>query len=408
MLAVAGINYQSAGFEHLSRFTTSNKVVEPCGDGILGKVWVKTCNRIEIYADLNLHCQKASEKLLLQQFGLNNRPEGLYIYFEDDAMMHLLKVSAGLDSAIVGEDQVLHQLKQAYKLSAGSKFNSPLLNKLFHKAFETGKNVRTFTNINKGNVSAASIAVSLIQSFIAEYQIQKNPSVLVIGAGETGALVTQILAGKGIQEISIWNRTASKAKAVAKQYGALAIPVKSLAEKFAQASIVVVAIRKKTPLLDYSQTASGKSAKRIIIDLSLPFQVQEDVASKNSFLYNLEQITAISEENAEKRKEAIDDAMQLVWASLHEIKAWKEQEWVGQTLQQWQILLHQIQERQLKAFAKKNPVADLNALAAYGRQLSANLLRQLAWTIRQQEKEGSEGQQWARLLSTVEPYEQLN
>lgn len=407
MIAVAGINYQSAGFETLSRISAAKRQAELRSDAISGMVWVQTCNRIEVYADLNLHCRKAAEKLLLQQLGPGLPKKITYLHFEDDAILHLFKVAAGLDSAIVGEDQVLHQLKIAFKQSADQHLNTPLLNKLFHKAFETGKNVRTHTKLNKGNISAASIAAELLDSFKKEYRLQQSEPVLIIGAGETGALITEILVNKGFQQVMVWNRTAAKAKKLANEFGVAAIPVKSLADYYSTSSMVVVAIQKEKPVIDFSQV-SQSGHKRIIIDLSMPRQVEETENSANNFIYNLESITAISSGNSAKRNEAIDDALQLVWASFHEFKAWKEQEWVGQTLQQWKILLNQIQERQLKSFSRRHPQADLETLSLFAQDLSAQMLKQLAWTIRQQEKEGSEGQQWSRLLSAVEPYEQLN
>ncbi len=407
MIAVAGINYQSAGFEVLSRISAAKRQAGLRSDAISGMVWVQTCNRLEIYADLNLHCRKAAEKLLLQQLGPDLPKKITYLHFEDDAVLHLFKVAAGLDSAIVGEDQVLHQLKLAFKQSACQHLNTPLLNKLFHKAFATGKNVRTHTNLNKGNISAASIAAELLQSFRQEYPALKGTPVLIIGAGETGALVTEILVKKGFTQIMVWNRTAAKAKKLANEFGVTAIAVKSLADCYSKSSMVVVAIQKQTPALDFSINGQP-GVKRILIDLSMPLQVQEAANSADSFVYNLEGITAIRTSNTAKRKEAIDDALQLVWASFHEFKAWKEQEWVGQTLQQWKVLLTQIQERQLKSFTRQHPDADQETLSLFARDLSAQMLKQLAWTIRQQEKEGSEGQQWSRLLSSVEPYEQLN
>jgi glutamyl-tRNA reductase len=408
MIAVAGINYKTAGFEKLARFSGGPFVPGNRPELVSGQVWVETCNRVEVYADLNLHCKKSAERLLLELLGLKMKEPGIYVHFEDEAMLHLLKVSAGLDSAILGEDQVLSQLKSAFQIASDKRQNSPFLNKVFHKAFETGKLVRTLTSINKGHISAASIAVTLLESFTREYTKLKSAPILIIGAGETGSLITEILSKKGYKNLFIWNRSAIKATNLAKRTGGIVIPHNELEVNFMQAGAVIIAVSGKKPVLDFSGVTKNKAVKQLIIDLSLPYQVPAEIENKNTFLYNLDHIAAISKDNEGKRKEAIEDAMQLVWAALYELKAWKEQEWVGQTLQQWKIMLDQLQERQLKSFIKKFPDADPDSLAAFGREMSANMLKQLAWTIRQQEKEGSEWQKWSKLLSTVEPYEQLN
>lgn len=408
MIAVAGINYQSAGYRQLSRVSSAVTGEAMPVRNLLGAVFVSTCNRIELYADLDLNCTTAAEKVLLKQLKLKKKPDGMYIHFEDDAILHLLKVAAGLDSAILGEDQVVSQLRKAFAEATSQKFTTSLLNKIFHKAFETAKLVRSLTDINKGNISVASIAAGLVQSFYGENaELSKQP-ILVIGCGETGSLLTQILVAKGYKDILVWNRTAAKAKAMSSQFGVTCLPAKALLAQYQKSAVVLVAVSTKEPIINYNVDQAAGDSRKLIIDLSLPFQVSDEVGNENCFVYNLEQVTAISKENSEKRQEAVDDAMQLVWSALHELKTWREQEWVGKTLQQWQLVLNQVQERELKTYLKNNPAADVASLAEFGRALTGNMLKQIAWMIRQQEKAGDESRQWSKILATVEPYEQLN
>lgn len=411
MIAVAGISYYSAGFDMLAKFAglaeqaVSDKSISTAFTGI---VWVNTCNRVELYADIPVHCRKSAEKLMLRQFGLTEKTEGLYIHLEDDAILHLLKVAAGLDSAVTGEDQVLGQLKTAYKNAVTANHTSPWLNRIFHKAFETGKNIRNLTDINKGHQSIASIAVALAGSFVTEYPAESRNGVLILGAGETGSLVAEILIDKGFSNISIWNRSTVKARKVAAKLGLNVVTTDQLEQSYRSSSVVMVAIRNKEPLLNYSAERTAPSAKRLVVDLSMPFQVADNAENANNYVYNLSHIAAIRKETHEKRKEAIDDAMQLIWAALSELAAWKEDQWIGKTLQQWKLMMQQLKERQIKEYKQKHPEADSEILSGFGDELSATILRQLAWSIRQQQKDSADWNKWSKLLANVEPYEQLN
>ncbi|KIC93935.1 glutamyl-tRNA reductase [Flavihumibacter solisilvae] len=411
MIAVAGISYYSAGFDMLAKYAG---LAEEAASGnsisgaFTGIVWVSTCNRVEIYADIPVHCRKRAERLMLQQFGLTEKTEGFYIYTEDEAILHLLKVAAGLDSAVTGEDQVLGQLKLAYKNAVTANLTSPWLNRIFHKAFETGKSIRNLTDINKGHQSIASIAVALAGSFVTEYPAESSNGVLILGAGETGALVAEILVNKGFSNISIWNRSTIKARKLAVKLGLNVVTTDQLEHSYRTSSVVMVAIRNKEPLLNYGAERTAPSAKRLVVDLSMPFQVADTAENANNYVYNLSHIAAIRKETLEKRKEAIDDAMQLIWSAMSELATWKEDQWIGKTLQQWKLLMQQLKERQVRDYAEKHPEVDSATLSRFGEELSANILRQLAWSIRQQQKDGADWNKWSKLLANVEPYEQLN
>ncbi len=405
MIVVAGISFSSAGFEQLARFTGNFSGGSDMVDGIAGQVWLQTCNRLELYAELENDDPQLAEKILLQAFGLRQRPEGWYICQEEAAVFHLLKVAAGLESAILGEDQILGQLRLAFQHAAENRMTTSFLNKVFHKAFATGKQVRRLTAINKGHQSVASIAVSLADGFARRNQLGKTAEILLLGAGETGNLLTEILVDKEYRNIRIWNRTSSRSIELASRFDLQVVSQKELLQAYRQADIVLIATSAKKALLPYHSGPLKK--QRLLIDLSMPFQVDPQPAIPGTILYNLTQIADIRQETQQNRNRAVQDALQLVYAAREEVMSWKEEKTVSQTMQQWKYLLDRVRQRSLKAFLKAHPGASENELETYGRQLMSQVMNQLGWTVRQQQLT-DEGSQWSRLLSNVEPYEQLN
>lgn len=402
MIAVAGINHSSAGFSDLSGFSSRFKPAANRPDLLCGQVWLHTCNRIELYADLRLHCHKSAEKQLLSLFGLTEKPAGFFVYLEEKAALHLLRVASGIESAVTGEDQILHQLKKSYQAALEQQASSPLLNKLFHTAFETGKEVRTATSINKGNCSVAAIAASLAETYTNNPANTKNPSILIIGAGETGALVADILVKKGFTNIRIWNRTFSKAEKIAATPGITAIPVESIGEEYLKSDISIVAITKKEPLIDFHFPTLELKKNKLVLDLSMPFQVPLSVQQANCRLYNLETINTLKAEQEEKRKSAIEDANRIILSKMGEWKEWLQQQWISQTLRQWKIVFEEIRQRELQQFIKKYPGSNPGILTELSTSLSATFLKQLAWTFRQQEHKSEEWKQWAGLDKSTE------
>lgn len=402
MIAVAGINHSSAGFSRFSGFSSAFRAADSRSSLVSGQVWLHTCNRIEIYADLRLHCKKSAENYLLTLFGLEDKPEGFFVYLEDEAVLHLLKVASGLASAVTGEDQILHQVKKAFQHALEQQTSSPLLNKLFHKAFETGKEVRSVTAVNKGLCSVAAIAASLADSFAHENLAEKKPSILIIGAGDTGALVAEILVKKGLNNIRIWNRTTEKALQVASALGVSAALHPNPRKEYLQADITIVAVNKNEPLINYHFPVQCSAKPRLVLDLCLPFQVPLSVQQEHCKLYNLASISTLKSEQEQKRKLAIEDASSIILAKLEEWRQWLDQQWMGQALDQWRIVFEEIHQRELKQFLKKYPNSNADCLNEFGTQLSATFLKQLAWTMRQQEHKSEEWKQWTEFAYSPE------
>ncbi|MCD6492589.1 MAG: glutamyl-tRNA reductase, partial [Archaeoglobaceae archaeon] len=193
-----------------------------------------TCNRVELYV------VGKNTKEFLKNFieKLNVKNEIVDIYLNDECLEHLLRVSAGLESMIVGEDQILGQLKDFYSLCKKHGAIREILDIVFSKAIQVGRKVRNLTKINKGSVSIGSAAVELAESKLGSL---KKKRVLLIGAGEMGRLVAKAIVNKDVDAILIANRTFSKARELAKQLGGIAVKFDRLEEFMTKCDVVISA-----------------------------------------------------------------------------------------------------------------------------------------------------------------------
>jgi len=185
-------------------------------------VLISTCNRIELYC-AGKYCQGANPAKLAEflaefhNIELDKFRQFLYTYEDEDAVRHLLMVASSLDSLVVGEAQIIGQVKDSYKLACAAKTAGKTLNHLFHCAFATSKKVYTTTSISNGRVSVAGVAVELARQLFADISSAK---VVVIGAGDTGQLLVQHLLQAGARNITVVNRSYDRGLKVAEQYGA--------------------------------------------------------------------------------------------------------------------------------------------------------------------------------------------
>ncbi|ULQ57461.1 glutamyl-tRNA reductase [Flavihumibacter rivuli] len=372
-----------------------------------GAVWLSTCNRLELYADLPFNCKHRAKSWLLQQFGLEEQPEYMYIHLENGAIWHLLQVAAGLNSAVIGEDQVLQQIREAYKLSTSRGVSSALINRLFHKAIETGKLVRSQTAINKGNTSVASVAIELMEASLPTQQPDRSQPVLLVGAGTTATLIASILSSKGWTHVRIWNRTTAKARKLAAEFGFEAINDQELEAATISSSKIILAVSGKHPVLPLKDWMLQPNAIQMVVDLSMPFQVKDSDLPDRVALVNMNAIRHQQQMAIRQRELSVNAAWNLAETAYHEFLEWSRQQWIGKTLEQWEHLFEQLHQRQLKNF-RKTAESETENLEQYGRNLYRSILRQLAWQLRNMEKNDQQAEKISRLLAFVEPYEQLN
>lgn len=274
-------------------------------------VILSTCNRVELYAATALPPPQSFQSL--QSFLLETRNarqlNGSFFYTksEPQSLEHLFRVACGLDSMVLGETEILGQLKHAYELAMQHRHTGALLNKAFQKAFNVAKQIRTETQIQRGAVSVANVAVELAEKVFAS--LEDHP-VLIIGTGDTGEKTARALLSRGAKRILVTNRTLETAQALAEDLGGQAIPFHAWEECFAQVDIVISSTSAPHYILDSHRLQPLMSLRKnrplLLVDIAVPRDIDPEVnLMDNVFLYNIDDLQAIADESLKQRQQEI-------------------------------------------------------------------------------------------------------
>ena len=292
-------------------------------------VVLSTCNRSEIYVASADPAAARGDLIgfLSEYHGLPSDAFQPHLFAREDsaAAQHLFRVAAGLDSLVVGEPQVLGQVKEAYQAAAARHCAGPLLNRLFHWSFGVGKRVRTETALGEGAVSMSFAAVALARKIFDRLD---GRHVLVVGAGEIGGLTAQHLRSHGVAEIAITSRTTAHAAELAEAVGGHTIPWGHLETALAGADIIVTATGSQRPIVTRAQVESATGRRRpdplFIIDLAVPRDVEPSVGDiEQVFLYNVDDLQGIVQENLSRRGAEVDRAEAIVGEEVERFSSWQ-------------------------------------------------------------------------------------
>ena len=274
-------------------------------------VILSTCNRVEIYAVSDLPESQAAGRL--QQFLLDFHklpaPTGgeIYAHGGRQGLEHLFKVACGLDSMVVGETEILGQLKKAYHTALRHKHTSGVLNKAFQRAFNVAKHIRTETNIQRGSVSVGSVAVELAERIFSS--LSEHP-VMIIGAGETSEKTARALLSRGARSIFVSNRSHERAEALAQELGGRAIHFDDWAAEFPGIDILVSSTSAPHCILDRARLEPLMKARKqrplLLIDIAVPRDIDPSVNFlDNVYLYNIDDLQAIADDYLRQRRDEI-------------------------------------------------------------------------------------------------------
>lgn len=277
---------------------------------------LSTCNRTEIYALadddgaladwLATHSDDA--------FARDGLHDYLYRHTDADAARHLFRVATGLDSLVLGEPQILGQVKDAWATARAAGTLGTRLDRLFQHAFTTAKRARTDTRIGANPVSVASAAVRLAQESFARLH---DSTVLLIGAGETIELAARHLVQAKTRRLLVANRTLAHAQDLATRHGGVALPLSDLDRHLSEADIVLSATASRLPVLHKPQLAAALAARRhrpmLLLDLAVPRDIAPDVAElRDVFLYTVDDLERAIEDNRRSRRDAAMEAEAIV------------------------------------------------------------------------------------------------
>jgi glutamyl-tRNA reductase len=292
-------------------------------------VVVSTCNRAEIYAvgDGDEACH-AIARFFGEYHGVDHErmAEHLYTRRGADAARHLFRVAAGLDSLVVGEPQILGQVKAAYSTASELRQTGALTNRLFHAAFVVGKRVRSETGLGEGAVSVSYAAVALAKKILGDL---KDLNVLILGAGEMAELTGVHLHGQNVRQITVASRTLATAETLARTLGGHAVPWTALDDALLAADIVVTATGATEPVLTRRRVDDVMRHRRkralFLMDIALPRDVEASVGDLDQvFLYNIDDLQAIVQENLARRTAELARAEAIVEEEVGKFAAWMQ------------------------------------------------------------------------------------
>jgi glutamyl-tRNA reductase len=334
-IAVVGLSHKTAPVEVREKLSIPEPQIESAIANLTSYPHIdevailSTCNRLEIYIVTSETDQGIREvtQFLAEHSKLpvTSLRQHLFMLLHDDAVMHVMRVAGGLDSLVLGEGQILAQVKTTHKL--GQQYNGikTILNRLFKQALTAGKRVRTETSIGTGAVSISSAAVELAQMKVANLAACR---VAILGAGKMSRLLVQHLVSKGAVEISIVNRSRERAQELAKQFPEQPIKIHILSEMMtviADSDLVFTSTSATEPILDRAKLEMVLEAQRslMLFDISVPRNVDADVNElTNVQAYNVDDLKAVVAQNYESRRKIAQEAERLLEEEVEAFDVW--------------------------------------------------------------------------------------
>jgi glutamyl-tRNA reductase len=328
----ARVTYRNAPIHLLEKFTFKDMDLahkEFMKAGFKECVILQTCNRVEVYASTGESTQCGIDELWARAAELSpSEKAAIEIEQGNDAVVHLMKLASGLDSLVIGEDQILGQVRRAFEYSKSNRYVGPSLSVAFNKALKVGGNVRTVTGINKGNVSIASIAVNLAEEYFDDL---KEKDIMLIGTGEAASLVAKVLKKRGAN-FMVTSRAPERAKSFAETVAGTPIPFDTALDMLSKTDIVFTATKAPYRLVTFDRVKDAMQDRKggmMIFDLSNPRTVDDRVISIHGVkLVNMDQIAELVGKNMRSRikevraaEKLIEDELKSVDSKMKRLKA---------------------------------------------------------------------------------------
>ncbi|XP_057421708.1 glutamyl-tRNA reductase 2-like [Lotus japonicus] len=337
-----GLNVHTAPVELREKLAIAEEkwpqvIEELCGLNHIEEAAVlSTCNRIEIYV-VALSQNRGVREVTQWMSKMSGVPipelqEHQMLLYNKDATQHLFEVAAGLDSLVLGEGQILAQVKQVVKTGQGVSGFGQMMSGMFKQAISAGKRVRSETNIASGSVSVSSAAVELAQMKLSESSFA-DARVLVIGSGKMGRLVIKNLAAKGCKKMVIVNRTEEKVNAIRREMKDADIVFRPLSEMLdcaAEADVIFTSTASESPLFSKENVerlplVSQGARRRLFIDISMPRNVEPGVSDlETALVYNVDDLREVVAANKEDRLQKAMEARGIIQEELNKFEAWKD------------------------------------------------------------------------------------
>lgn len=331
-LLAIGVNHKNAPVKIRERLAFGPDIVVAALRAAVEQVGVEeaailsTCNRTEIYCAGDTPSCTRIREWACRFHGLDPTSVNPYLYEHRDraAAAHLMGVASGLDSLVLGEPQILGQVKTAYQTAVNAGTTGKLLGRLFQHSFSVAKQIRTDTAIGSSPVSVAFAAVSLAKQIFADLSEQ---TALLIGAGETVELAARHLSQQGIGRIIVANRTVERAHQLAEQHDGFAIALTEIPGHLAEADIVISSTASPLPVLGKGTVESALKKRKhrpvFMVDIAVPRDIESEVGELDDvYLYTVDDLEEVIEENRRSRQEAAEQAREIISQQADEFDTW--------------------------------------------------------------------------------------
>jgi glutamyl-tRNA reductase len=335
-IVLIGLNHRTASVEVRERVAFTPEQAQEAAEqlrarGILEETLVlSTCNRSELYGVPHENATDSAGAVELfvasfHQLSMSELDKSLYRHRDSQAVRHLFRVSAGLDSMLLGEAEILGQVRDAYQIALDRGQTGPVLNRMFQAALEVGKRVRTETELGTKPVSVAFSGVKLAERIFGKLN---NHRALIVGAGATSEQVVRHLCDRGLKQLRVINRTPEHAVDLAARFGGEVVPWEKLPQALDWPDLIVTSVSVEEPILsraliERAMAARGNRAM-LVIDLGVPRNAAADVADVyNTYLYNVDDLTEIVEQNKKARVAEIPRAEAIIDEHVEKFLHWQ-------------------------------------------------------------------------------------
>ena len=401
-LLALGINHKTAPVALRERVSFTPDTLDQALNSLLSQPMVQsgvvlsTCNRTELYLSVEQQTdlQEQLVRWLCEYHDLREEDvrNSLYWHQDNAAVSHLMRVASGLDSLVLGEPQILGQVKKAHADSSRDHALSSELERMFQKTFSVAKRVRTETEIGASAVSVAFAACSLARQI---FESLSSVNVLLVGAGETIELVARHLREHSVRKLMIANRTRERAQLLADEVGAEVIGLADIETRLADADIIISSTASPLPIIGKGMVERALKARRnqpmLLVDIAVPRDVEPEVGKlANAYLYSVDDLKAIIEQNMAQRKAAAVQAESIVVQESGEFMAWLRAQSAGETIREYRAQADDVRaELQDRALAALRQGADAEkVLQELAHKLTNRLIHAPTKSLQQAARDG--------------------
>ncbi|HEU0073155.1 MAG TPA: glutamyl-tRNA reductase [Dehalococcoidia bacterium] len=333
-VSVTGVSHHETPVELRERFAFGADQLTPALSRLPphlgGGVILSTCNRTELYLAGDSLVDSASASAALAQTRGESGPEGVSFYHHEgsDAVRHLYRVAAGIESLVIGESEILGQVREAFAASTAAESSNAVLARLFHTAMRVGRRARNETDIGAHGLSISALAVSLSRRLVGDLG---RKTVLVVGAGDAGRRAAGALVQNGVGRLLVTTRRSGLAEEIASELNGVAIPYSDLTSALAEADVLITATAAPETIISADDVAGAMASRAerplLIVDIAVPRDVEgaaRDVA--NVHLFDIDDLELAAEANLEARRREVGAVEQIVEAEAARFEVWLSQQ----------------------------------------------------------------------------------